>query len=335
MPGGVKVRWLESKRRLSGSENTVIAYGIAYRQFVEWSPVGPLAVTTQVAQEWAAYLGSDGLAPATIALKLAALSSFYEFVLRDGGEVTVGSDHHNPFDGVERPRISPYGRATFPRVEEARAILVEINRGCLTGKRDFALLYTLLVTCRRISEVLGMRWGDLEALGDGHYEFRYRGKRGKVRRAVLNRRCYAAIVEYLEMAGRDPGPDDYIWVPLDAGRIGRLPQWQGREVEANRPISASFAARILKKYANRAGVERGKAHLHGLRHTGARLRVRLMKRGAGGVDYMELRDLLGHSNLAVTQVYCERVAEDPIDPSGDAAAAVLVPEEGRGEVFGC
>lgn len=325
MPDGVKARWLESKRRLSGSENTVVAYEIAYRQFLEWSPVEPLAVTAQVAQEWAAHLGSDGLAPATIALKLAALSSFYEFVLRDGG--TLGSDHRNPFDGVERPRVSPYGRATFPSVEEARAILAAINRGCLTGKRDFALLYTLLVTCRRISEVLGMRWGDLEELGDGHYGFRYRGKRGKVQRAVLNRRCHAAIIEYLEMAGRDPEAGDYIWVPLDAGRIGRLPQWQGREVEANRPISASFAARILKKYADRVGVERGKAHLHGLRHVGARLRVRLMKGAGGGVDYMELRDLLGHSNLAVTQVYSERVLEDPVDPSGDAAAAALAPGE--------
>jgi integrase len=342
---GARRAWLDSKRRKSGSRNTVDAYEIAFRQFFEWCEVPAWQVSPRLAQAWASHLTRDGLAETSVCLKLSALASFYDFVQRryglrtpDGREASLWpADRRNPFDAVERPKPSPYGRARFPSVEEVQAMLAVINTQSLTGKRDFALLFSILVTCRRSSEVLRMRWGDIQrstpqagAAGQakGDYVFRYRYKGGQVRRAVLNRLCYEAICAYLRADGRPPeemGEGDYVFVPLDPERMKRLPVHRDREIDPNRPISNGMANRILKKYARRAGVELEKAHIHGLRHAGARLRVQQMKESGRGVDYGELMDLLGHSSLAVTHIYATRVLEDPEDPGGEAAARALMP----------
>ena len=336
--------WLESKRRRSGGDNTVRAYRLACRQFFHWSGVYPWQVSPGHAQEWAIHLSTaalDGqpLAPNTVSLKLAALSSFYDFVQRrytfqapDGRHMSLWpADRANPFGTVERPKVSPYGHAKFPTTDELLAILSEINTTCLTGKRDFALLYTIATTCRRASEVLNLKWGDIQELGDGNYAFRYVYKGGDERRAVLNRKAYQAICAYLHADGRplDELVDDhYIFIPLYPDRHLRLPSHDGSS-DPNRPLSNHQANSILKKYARRCGVDLDKAHIHGLRHAGARLRVEQMKSARNGVDYMELMQLLGHSSLAVTQIYSQQVLEDPEDPGGDAAASALLPKGNR------
>jgi site-specific recombinase XerD len=352
---GARRAWLDSKRRKSGRNNTVRAYEVAFKQFFEWAAVPPWQVSPGLAQEWTGYLAREGkevedpetgeirregLSDASLNQKLAALSSFYDFVQRrysfrtpDGRDVALWpADRRNPFDAVERPQVSAYDRATFPSTDEIQAILDAINTDCLTGKRDFALLYTIMVTCRRSSEVLHMKWGDLRELEDGDYAFSYRYKGGAIKQAVLNKMCYQAICDYLGADGRPPEEmtaEDYIFIPMDPERVTRLPGREGDEVEANRPISNSMANRILKKYARRAEVDLDKAHIHGLRHAGARLRVRQMKKSGRGVDYAEIMELLGHSNLAVTMIYTKSVLEDPEDPGGDAAARALMPKGKR------
>lgn len=213
--------WLASKRRRSGGDNTVRSYKLACRQFFDWAGVEPWRVSPGHAQEWANHLATHGkedpktgetspLANSTVALKLAALSSFYDYVQRrytfctpDGRNISLWpADRANPFATVERPKISPYGRAIYPTTHELKAILAEINTDCLMGKRDFALLYTISTTCRRCSEVLNLKWSDIRELGDGDYAFRYRYKGGQEKNAVLNKLAYHAICAYLTADGR-------------------------------------------------------------------------------------------------------------------------------------
>jgi integrase len=54
-----------------------------------------------------------------------------------------------------------------------------------------------------------------------------------------------------------------------------------------------------------------------------------MKEAGRGVDYEELMLLLGHSSLAVTQIYSQTLLEDPEDEGGDAAAMELMPKGNR------
>lgn len=340
--------WLEAKRRKSGSQNTVQTYETALRQFEAWARerlgrpemlVWPI-VSSAVAQEWAAHLEREGLAPATVNLKLSALSSFYEFVRRryiiptpDGqGKSLWPADRANPFDAVERAEVHAFENATYLTPAEMERVLAAIDTSNLTGKRDFALLYAFMHTCRRFRELINLRWGDLEELPDGDFAFPYRCKRGGTKKAVLNRKVFLVICEYLKADGRPPEEmqeGDYIFVPMDPHRVQRLPQHRDREVNPNRPISNSMANRILKKRAARAGVNNLEgAHIHGLRHGGAMLRWEEMEAG-GNIRFDELMDLLGHESLAMTMGYAKKVLQHPKDPTGEAAAERLLPKGER------
>ncbi|MFP4346428.1 MAG: tyrosine-type recombinase/integrase [Anaerolineales bacterium] len=268
------------------------------------------------------------LAPASINQKLAAGSSFYRFLqgytARVGGqEVRLWSPNRaNPFALVERAEIQPFERAVFPSAEEVVQMLSLCNREVPLGARDFALLYTLVTTCRRAGEILNLRWGEIEPAGDGHYKFRYTYKGGALRWASLRREVWGVIVDYLKVSGRYPLESaDYVFTALYHERGERLGH---EDLAENRPLSNSNANAILQKYAARAGVPRGKAHLHGLRHAGARERYREEKE-RGSFDLLEMSQFLGHANVAVTQVYTQSVLEDPADPAGELVVDTFMP----------
>jgi len=272
-----------------------------------------------------------GLAPASVNQKLAAMSSLYQFVQRrysvptpDGREIALwAADRANPFQTVERAEVDTYGRSTYPSYEEVVEILGACNTENPTGARDFALLYTLVVTCRRCSEILNLKWGDIEASGDGNFKFKYIYKGGKVKWAPLRQEVHAVLVDYLKVARRwIPNNDEYVFLPLDPEKAKRL----GVEVQEDTPITNAQANGILKKYGRRVGVDVRKCHIHGLRHAGARKRYQEAKK-AGNADLLELSQFLGHSSVAVTQVYSQMVLDDPGDPSGDAAAAAFAPRK--------
>lgn len=320
--------WLDAKRRKSGSENTAATYAAAWQQFFTWCQAKPWDVSGRLAQQWAALLAGQGnpatgrkLSPASVNLKLAALSSFYSFAQNQYNLRPVGQ--RNPFRIVERAKISPFGRSKYPTTAEAQAIMGAINTNCLSGKRDLALLLTYLVSCRRSAEILNLCWGDIQPGHDGNYIFVYRAKGGKIKKAVLHRHCYDLIVDYLSAAGRlkTIAADDFIFMALDPTKATRLPHIT---CPSTGPLTNSMVNQLLKKYAARAGVHSDKAHLHGLRHAGGRMRFRMMKQN-GTVDLFEIMHLLGHKTVAITQIYVTEVLEDPLDRGARAAVEVFLP----------
>jgi integrase len=349
--------FLDSKTR--DGTATAHAYKSDIRFFFSWARCDPWEVTAALANEYAKMMRAAGRAEATINRRLAALSSLYSFVQkrytyrdRDGRDASLWpADRGIPFDAVERSKISPYGRAIYPSTDELKRILNSINPESLTGKRDLALLYTIATTCLRSSAVLQMKWGDIEPRADRDHNLRYRYKGGDIRRAVLPHEAYTYITAYLAADDRLPSsplsprtvwgegtgvrgdgmqPDDRIFIPIHPERALRLPNVDPEDLDdPNRAITNSFANRILKKYACRAGVDPAKAHIHGLRHAGARLRVELAKQRGERIDLLELSRVLGHSSIAVTQIYADRVLEDPEDPGLAAAAAALRPGQRR------
>lgn len=327
-----KDEWLATLR----TDNTRQAYASDLRLFFDWSATDPWDVSAGLAIRYKNYLESEGRSKATVNRKLAALSCFYEFVRRRfifrraGQDVSLWpNDRANPFDAVQRHQVEPFGRSKFPTTDELKAILECINVDCLEGKRDFALLFAYSTTCRRASELLKLRYGDLTFQADGDVAFVYRYKGGKTKKAIIKRLAWAAIAEYLRADGRpadEMQPDDYIFVPIYPDRPNRLPQYADTTFDPNRPIAVSTAAEILKKYGRRAGVDPAKCHLHALRHAGARLRLDQQK-SRGGVDITEICKLLGHSSLSVTQIYIEAAHTDPEDPGGEAAVRELMPKK--------
>lgn len=329
-----KDAWLAEKRQgrrgNNSGLNTAKAYEIALSQFFAFTDTPPWSISQAHAQNWINHLNEEGRAPATVNQKLAALTSFYDFVQRKyvgrhpqtGEEIRLWpADRINPFNAVDRYTVNPFGRAKFPTDDELQAILDSINTDSTTGLRDYALLYTYAVTCRRDSEIRNLKWGDIQERGDGQYTFTYRYKGGDQRTSVLPAWCFQAIVQYLKAADRWPLEDDeYVFTALDPERILRLNP--DLDVDPDAPITNNTANSILKKYARRADVDESKAHLHGLRHAGARLRWKLAKE-TNTADILEISSILGHSNIAVTQIYTQQILEDPEDPTGDLAAQAL------------
>lgn len=288
------------------------------------------------------------LADSTCALKLAAASSFYRFVrcehsvpsprhsevrralrvLAGKNLIFIGPDRislwppnrPHPFEHVERPQVAPFGGARFPSTHELRALLAAINTTTLGGKRDLALFLTLAWTCRRPSEVLGLKWGDLyPSLGGKHLYRYYSRSQQKHLWANLDNRVYDAICAYLAASDRlaTIQPDDYIFVPLYPERTAHL--HADAAPDPNQPLSTRTAAGILKKHARKIGLDAECAHLRGLRHAGALLRYELMKE-QGAVDYAELQKVLDHGSLGVTMTYVQEVLEASAAPDDVLAA---------------
>jgi site-specific recombinase XerD len=132
--------------------------------------------------------------------------------------------------------------------------------------------------------------------------YRWSGK-GRKRRDECPRPLWDAITAYLHAAGRLGGPPqrliqplDYIFTPL-SDRAARLPGVDPHVWSRRQPLSAREIGRLLKKYARRAGLDPTRLTVHSLRHSAAMLRKQ------AGDDLESISSFLGHSTLAVTQIY--------------------------------
>ena len=313
--------WLATVQCKSGSANSVAAYRIACEQFLDWvhdsfgSIVMPWQVTGEMAERWAHWMATEAkvildrksgevlrrepLAKTSINSKLSVMKGFFDFAQRCEalGEQIVAlwpAYQRNPFDKVARARVSPEpSRAKSLTSVDLQRLMAAINIDCLTGQRDFALLNTLLATCRRPSEILHLRWGDLHELADGSVACTYGHARNKGE-LVLNKASYQTICTYLQSAGRPLAtiqPGEYIFVPLNPERTKRLPNYNGKIIP-NRPISSNLVNRILRKYARRAGIPAEKVDSRAFRRAAGRLRVEQTRQRLGAAEFSALEGLL-------------------------------------------
>jgi integrase/recombinase XerC len=228
---------------------------------------------------WVHGIGRSGRTPSatTVGARIACLSSFYRFLIRMGLVVS------NPCDAIERPRTTQSVARGYS-ADEVRRLLAVVPDS-VAGRRDRAILLTLVLTGRRRAEVIGLRAGDLSLEGETTF-YAYRGKGGKRGRRELPHPAYDAICATLADAGKElPAMD-----PAES-------LWQS----AARPqgiSSGTFYARF-RRYLAAAGM--APTGIHVLRHTAAKLR-----RDAGE-SIESVSQFLDHSSLAVTSVYLRRL----------------------------
>jgi integrase/recombinase XerD len=285
------------------SEATGRAYGAALRDLLATSGKRPWEITRTDIIRWTRSMQERGMSPATIAQRLAGVSSFFafcmtEYVLDDSEQSLLHSQ--NPVAGKSlRPTVEMYGKATWLDKDEARALLEAINLATLQGKRDYALILGYVLLARRNTEWRRACWGDFESYGS-QVIYRWGGKGKTDQRLDIPAPLWAAVCQFLQAAGRleDAAPGDYVFTAMTTGR--KMPG--GRVVEPNMPISAHEVGRLLKRYLLLAGLQAKHIRPHSLRHTGA-----MLMREAGASD-QEIMEYLGQSNLAVTQVYLHALA---------------------------
>src|SRR3989304_4370384 len=162
--------------------------------------------------------GGAALSDATVGLKLAAMSSFYQFACKfpirrpDGSEAPLCA--FNPFMIVERPNVDAFDKARWLTPEQVKAFLSVIPTDTLGGLRDWALMLFYATTGRRNSEVRLLQRKHFEPQDDGRVFIRLeaemcKGKRGQM--YELPGEGWRGPCEYLKAGGgpfEGPKPDD-------------------------------------------------------------------------------------------------------------------------------
>src|SRR5438067_481464 len=221
---------------------------------------------------YVAQLRADGLAPTTIARRLAAVRSFFRH------QVLLGARVDNPAANVELPKR----RRKLPRTLSAAEVerLLDAAAGTTpVALRDRALGELLYGAGLRVSESVGL---DRQSVDLEHRLVRCLGKGSKERVVPIGREAAEALRLYLAR-GR----------PF-------LERRNRQELFLNArggPLTRGGVFLVLRRLAAKAGLEPERIHPHLLRHSFA---THLLE---GGADLRAVQEMLGHADLATTELY--------------------------------
>ena len=233
-------------------------------------PVG--SATTEDIERYLAGLRAEGLAATTIARRAAAIRSFFRH------QTLLGARADNPAAELDLPRRTRRLPRTLSPGEAER--LVEAARGTTPrALRDHALVELLYGAGLRVSEAVGLERGGVDL--DDRF-VRTIGKGGKERVVPIGRQAAEALRRYL--AHGRPYLDRRHRPELFLNAKGG-------------PLTRAGAFLILRKLAGGAGLEPERVHPHLLRHSFA---THLLE---GGADLRSVQEMLGHADLATTELY--------------------------------
>jgi integrase/recombinase XerD len=232
----------------------------------------PGSVTTADLRALMLQLKDLGLAPSSIGRNLSAIRTYFGFLL---GESLTVSD---PSERVQPPK----GWRTLPEVltvQEIDRLLAAPDLGHPLAWRDRALLEFAYASGVRVSELLAVELRHLDLSAGYATVF---GKGARERLVPIGRRAADAVSVYL----RETRPT------LERG------QGRGRVFLNARgtPLSRMGIWKILRGHLGAAGIEK-RVSPHTLRHSFA---THLLE---GGADLMAVQEMLGHADIATTQIY--------------------------------
>ena len=210
----------------------------------------------------------------TRARKVSSLRSFYKYLSAKAGLLEV-----SPMKDLETPNQ----RKSLPKyltLAESKALLQAVDGPSPRKERDYCII-TLMLNCgMRLSELVGIKkssihWdeGSLMLLGKGNKE----------RLVYLNDSCLEAVRAYMAVREESGVEKDREYLFLSRNK---------------KPLTPRRVEQIVESALKKAGLD-GKGYSpHKLRHTAATLMYQY-----GGVDIRVLKEVLGHANLATTEIY--------------------------------
>ena len=258
------------------SDNTVSSYRgdlSAYINFISKRNITVLSKTTKNnVTGFMLYQKDRGVSAGSIARRLAAIKSFYRFLVR---ERLLQED---PSSLVDTPKLWKKIPQTLS-VNEVERLLSQPNIRQKQGIRDKAILETLYACGMRVSEAVNLKIKDVN-LEVGF--LRCVGKGNKERVIPLGKKAAASIKRYMEFS-RPHLLKGKVSPNVFISRLGTK-------------ISRQSFWKLIKKYARGAGINKSiKPHI--LRHSFA---THLLERGA---DLRSVQEMLGHANISTTQIY--------------------------------
>jgi len=276
-------------REKNCSENTIAAYRNDLNQFTsfikERGGVSTWAdVDRNLIVNYYLYLKEREYAISTVARKIAAIKSFFHFLVKQG---FLKDD---PTATLDSPRVQRRPPKTLTPDEVARLLAIPASQTHRKAIRDKAMLELLYATGLRVSELVNLNLEDLD-LEKGQVQCT---RRGKKRTIPLSPRALEAITDYLEKARpqlvKATSEEKALFVNNRGERLSRQGLWL-----------------IIKQYVEQAGLPSDVAP-YTLRHSFAVHRLRQ------GETLHRLQELLGHVNPATTQVYARMTEAKPPSP---------------------
>ena len=266
------LKYLSSVKRYS--ENTIIAYKADLYQFYEFCGLERnnedfSRVTTKLVREWVVAEMRGD--------KLSSIKAFFRFLVKEK-VIEV-----NPAENISGPKL-PKRLPVFVREEEMECTLddAEKKKG-FSGLRDFLILLMAYDTGMRRSEIIGLKVGNVDL---SRRCIRVFGKGGKWREIPIVTELMQDIECYLDARSRGVEGEHDMFFVTDKGK----------------PLYANFVYRLVTKELE-SHTSLAKRSPHVLRHSFA---THLLDNGA---PIQGIKELLGHSSLAATQVYTHNSVE--------------------------
>jgi integrase/recombinase XerD len=251
---------------------TVEAYRRDLAGLTAWLGQAPATATAEQLERWLAELRAQGLAPATIGRRAAAARTFFKHLK------LLGTRADNPAAELALPRRTRRLPRTLS-VAEAERLIEAADGTTPRARRDRALVELLYGAGLRVSEAVGL---DKTGVDLDNRIVRALGKGQKERIVPVGRRAAEALRRYL--AHGRPYLDVRHRPELFLNARGG-------------PLTRAGAFLILRRLAAEAGLEPERIHPHLLRHSFA---THLLE---GGADLRSVQEMLGHADLATTELY--------------------------------
>ncbi len=257
------------------SKHTITAYRTDLLQFQgflegEFDTETPQTATFNEIRAWIVSLSEKGNDPRSINRKIASLRSFYAYLLK------LSKIEVDPTIKVKSLKTGK----KLPSFVEEKSINNLLNDSFFThdfsGIRDLMVLELFYGAGIRLSELIGLEIKDIDSNAN---KITVLGKRNKYRQIPLTRGLVAKMDSYLDLRNEQFGKSGFLFL-TDTGK----------------KLYPVFVQRLVKKYLGRVTSLKQKSP-HILRHTYA---THLLNKGA---DLNAIKELLGHSSLAATQVY--------------------------------
>lgn len=264
----------------NAANNTVLSYERDLADYIrylgcEWqlSRTNVDTIKASHIQQYLSHLAQNDISEASRARKLSAIRMFHRFLVNE--DIAV----KNPSLSISLPKLPQKLPHTLSQ-DEVFAVLAQPDVSTLAGLRDRAMLEVLYACGLRVSELIHLRMGNL-FLNDRFV--RVVGKGSKERVVPIGEQAIACLKKYLFTArpvyAKTPYSADYVFINQRGKPFSRMGIWQ-----------------IIQKYVQKAGIQK-KTSPHTFRHSFA---THLLE---GGADLRAVQEMLGHSDIATTQIY--------------------------------
>ena len=273
------IHYLRYERRYSS--HTVTSYEL---DLTQWSAYlasaydapAPAAITTPMVRSWLAELKEGGISSRSINRKISTLQSYFRYLMKLG-EVT-----RTPMTTVIAPKVQKR-LPSFVAEEDMQRLLIQLSVDReLVGRTEYLILCVLYAAGLRVSELVNWRRDQFDP---ANRQMRVTGKGNKERIIPLSPALIRLLEDYLRQR-----PTEWAEVP-EVFVHPRGKKWTARQVYD-----------VVRKHLSRVTTIQKKSP-HILRHSFA---THLMNNGA---ELMAVKELLGHSSLAATQVYTHNSIE--------------------------